>query len=182
MAASTALAAPTDAAPVAGFAECHATILHGLVELGGLPGLAAAAARVRQVAEATLALFDSAVAEHHADEERELFPAVLRSAAEGHERDQVLAIEQRRAAEHRTIEALWRSLRPAVRRLAAGQAALPDAELVAALVKSYEAHARYEESAFLPLAQAILARDANHMAALGVSLHLRHARPPVAYI
>jgi hypothetical protein len=32
---------------------------------------------------------------------------------------------------------------------------------------------------FLPLASAILGRDGNHMAALGVSLHARHALPDV---
>jgi len=182
MTAPATTASPADAAPVTGFSECHGTILHGLEELGGLPDLARAAARARQVAEATLALFDTEVAEHHAAEERELFPAVLRSAAAGRERDHVLVIEQRLVAEHQTIDALWRSLRPAVRRVAAGQPAQFDGDGVAALVQCYRAHARYEESAFLPLAQAILGRDANHMAALGIALHMRHVRPPVAYI
>ena len=32
---------------------------------------------------------------------------------------------------------------------------------------------------FLPLSQTILGRNSNHMAALGVSLHMRHALPQV---
>ena len=44
---------------------------------------------------------------------------------------------------------------------------------------SYRNHARYEEEVFLPLSQAILGRNSNHLAALGMSLHLRHALPQV---
>ena len=50
------------------------------------------------------------------------------------------------------------------------------------LVSDYRAHAHYEELVFLPAAQSILGRNANHLAALGLSLHLRHARPVVGYI
>ena len=42
------------------------------------------------------------------------------------------------------------------------------------LVTRYRAHALYEEKEFLPLSQTILGRNANHMAALGLSLHMRH--------
>lgn len=43
------------------------------------------------------------------------------------------------------------------------------------LVQAHTAHARFEEEQFLPLAQAVLSRNGNHMDALGLSLHLRHA-------
>jgi hypothetical protein len=129
-----AIASPAEAAPVTGFSDCHASILQGLDGLSGLPALTQAAARARRVAEATLALFDDIVTAHHADEERELFPAVLRSATPGRERDHVLAIEQRLAAEHRTIEALWRELRPAVRRAATGRPSDLDDEAVRVLM------------------------------------------------
>ena len=42
------------------------------------------------------------------------------------------------------------------------------------LVTAYAAHAGYEEKEFLPLSQTILGRNSNHMAALGLSLHMRH--------
>ena len=44
---------------------------------------------------------------------------------------------------------------------------------------SYQAHARYEEEVFLPLSQTILGRNSDHLAALGVSMHMRHAMPQV---
>ena len=58
------------------------------------------------------------------------------------------------------------------------ETALDGAELTR-LVDTYYAHARYEENVFLPLSKTILGRNANHMAALGLSLHLRHTLPEV---
>jgi hypothetical protein len=49
-------------------------------------------------------------------------------------------------------------------------------------VLAYNAHANYEETEFLPLAETILGRNANHMAALGLSLHMRHTPIPYGYI
>ena len=43
----------------------------------------------------------------------------------------------------------------------------------------YKAHARFEEQQFLPLSKTILGRNGDHMAALGVSLHMRRALPGV---
>jgi len=37
-----------------------------------------------------------------------------------------------------------------------------------------------EEKEFLPLPQTILGRDANHMAASGLSLHMWHAHEPIS--
>jgi hypothetical protein len=42
------------------------------------------------------------------------------------------------------------------------------------LISRYKAHAGLEETVFLPLAEKILGRNSNHMAALGLSLHMRH--------
>jgi hypothetical protein len=46
----------------------------------------------------------------------------------------------------------------------------------------YLVHANFEEQWFLPLAERILGRDGNHMAALGMALHLRHAKVPAGYV
>ena len=40
-------------------------------------------------------------------------------------------------------------------------------------------HARYEEAQFLPLSKTILGRNGDHMAALGVSMHMRRVLPGV---
>lgn len=169
-------------APLAGFSQCHAGITRQLEALDGLPELARAAQRAREVAAGTEALFRDVVLEHHAEEEKDLFPAVLRSAAPGEERALVDTMVQRLTAEHRAIEALWERLRPAVHLAAQGRPAELDGTLVQQLVRGYLQHARFEEEHFLPLAATILQRDGNHLAALALSLHLRHVPQPVGYL
>ncbi len=171
-----------EASPVQGFSDCHRALLRGLRSFSSLPDLVHAAERSRAVAQATLQLFEIAVLGHHADEEGDLFPAVLRSAHPGEEREQTQVIVDRLVAEHRSIETLWTMTKPAVERAAAGRDARLDAEAVAALVYAYNRHAVFEELEFLPRAAEILGRNGNHMAALGLSLHLRHAPSPVGYI
>jgi hemerythrin-like domain-containing protein len=165
--------------PIDDFSQCHAGILGHLQALGTLPALLEPAARARQIAAETVSFFRDAVYEHHAEEEKELFPAVLASATQGAERDKVQAIIAELAAEHRKVEAAWAKLEPRLKALAKGHETEVDGAEITALVETYQAHARYEEEVFLPLSQAILGRNSNHLAALGVSLHMRHAMPQV---
>jgi len=165
--------------PIEDFSQCHAGILGRLQALDSLPALLEPAARARQIAADTVSFFREAVFEHHAEEESELFPAVLASARKGAERDKVQAITAELTAEHRQVEAAWSKLEPKLKAVAKGHDTDLDVADIAALVRTYQAHARYEEEVFLPLSQAILGRDSNHLAALGLSMHLRHALPEV---
>jgi hypothetical protein len=173
---------PTDSTPIDAFSQCHSGILSGLRVLSGLPEMVAAAERARRASAETFAVFDGAVLAHHADEETELFPAVLKSAAPGGEYERVATMVERLVAEHRAIEMVWKKLKPSVRSAAVGQPTEVNAGDVGDLMRLYAAHAAFEESRFLPLAQEILGRNDNHMAALGLSLHLRHAPKVVGYI
>lgn len=164
-------------APIQSFSNCHEGITAQLHELARLPGLLEPARQARQIAQGLLKFFRDVVMEHHAEEERELFPAVLASATAGDEHDRIAAIVARLTAEHRRVEATWHALEPAIKRAARGEDTALDGADVAALVADYRGHAAYEEAQFLPLAQQILGRNSNHMAALGLSLHLRHAVP-----
>jgi hypothetical protein len=49
-------------------------------------------------------------------------------------------------------------------------------------VRKYPAHAHGEETECLPLTEAIRRHNGDHLATLGVSLHLRHVKPVNAYI
>lgn len=169
-------------APLGAFSQCHAGILAQLEAMRGLSELVAAAERARAVAAASVALFKDGVLQHHGEEESELFPAVLRSALPGEEHDLVQTIVRRLTGEHRALEALWKRLEPAMTAAAKGRPADLDGAALAELVRSYGEHARFEEGQFLPLAATILGRNDNHMAALGMSLHMRHADVPVGYI
>ena len=79
------------------------------------------AARARKIARDTLAFFDEVIAEHHAEEERALFPAVRASATAGAERDNMVAIADRLTTEHRQIESQWTRVKPLFKQIAKGQ-------------------------------------------------------------
>jgi len=106
--------------PLASFSQCHVGIVTQLQVLGGLPALVEAAAQARRIASETLEFFRSTVLEHHSEEERELFPAVLSSATKGAEREQVQVIVDRLVDQHRQIEAMWSRLEPALTSVAKG--------------------------------------------------------------
>ena len=170
-------------APLGDFSRCHLGIVSQLESFSDLPELLGTATQSRVVAQGTLDLFKDSVFAHHADEEKELFPAVLRSAQRGEEADLVQAMTQRLVKEHRSIEAQWKLLEPEVRAAARGKPATVDPAAVEQLVVDYLAHARFEEEHFLPMAACILSRNMNHVAALDMALLLRHAVPAIpAYI
>ena len=165
--------------PIDTFSKCHSAILARLDELGRLPALLEPAAQARRIAAETVGFFREAVYGHHAEEERDLFPAVRAAAAPGDERDKTQAMIDRLVREHRQVEDAWKELEPALNAVAKGHETTLDAEAVGALVERYRAHAAFEEEYFLPLSQNILGRNGSRLAALGLSMHLRHALPEV---
>lgn len=169
-------------APLTNFNNCHVGIVRRLKALDELPALLEPAARARQIAEQSLEFFREAIFEHHLEEERELFPAVIASAHPGDELQRVKAMAQRLTDEHRAIEKLWKSLEKGLKQVAKGHGTELDISDLHRLVTEYQAHAHFEETEFLPLSEKILGRNSNHMAALGLSLHMRHAKPVNAYI
>ena len=179
---STASSARNMETPLPGFSECHAGILSKLRTAVDLPQLLQAAARAKQLAHDLETMFAGGISSHHADEEQELFPCVLRSARPGVEKEKVSAMIDRLVREHRDIEALFRQVQPALHRAERGSEAHLDAAVLRDLLDRYISHASFEEQEFLPLAQEILGRSSNDMAALGVSLHLRHAHVPPGYV
>ena len=163
--------------PLANFSQCHEGILERLRAVAELPQLLGFAQRAKQISQGILPFFKEAVFEHHLDEERELFPAVLASSLAGEERDEVQFIVAKLTREHRAIEAIWNILEPQLKKFSQDALTDVDAALLVDLVQKYEDHAQYEESIFLPMSERILARNGDHMAALGLALHMR--RQPI---
>ena len=161
-------------APIGHFAHCHVGILSQLSRMNELPALLAPAALARKTAEQSIAFFGKGMYVHHQEEEEELFPAVRSSAHAGPERLRVDNLIEQLTAGHRELESLWESLSPALHKVAKGQDTRLDEAALTRLVQQYRAHALLEENEFLPLAETILGRNSNHMAALGLSLHMRH--------
>jgi hemerythrin-like domain-containing protein len=169
-------------APINNFTNCHSGIIKRLNAMDELPALLAPAARARQIAEQSLEFFREAIFDHHLEEERELFPAVIASARPGEELERIKTMVRRLTEEHRMVEALWKRLERGLKQVAKGQTTDLDTASLQRLVTEYTAHAAYEEAEFLPQSEVILGRNSNHMAALALSLHMRHVRPVAAYI
>ncbi len=161
-------------ASLAGFSECHHDFVAQLHSALYLPDLVTAAGKARAMANDLLVMFSKRVSMHHAEEERELFPAVLRAAEPGAELDEVRAMVTQLVREHRDMDARWTELRPKVEAVARGEVPALDAGLIEDMVQHFFAHAHFEEEHFLPLAQKILGRHGEAMAALGRTLHERH--------
>lgn len=169
-------------APLQSLYHSHEVILTHLSALAGLPALVEQLRNSRAIANAALALFRDNVHQHHRTEEEDLFPAILRSAREGEERDLVVAMTTRLAAEHVNVEQLWKAVEPSVRKAARGNCDNMDLDLISRLVRDYSQHAQFEEKHLLPLAQAILERNGDHMAAVGAAMHLRRMPDIPGYI
>lgn len=160
--------------PIEGFRQCHAGIIAQVEALRGLRALylepdPSAASRV---AHGFVEFFSEAVLPHHDEEERELFPSVLRHAADGDEKSLVTTLVRRLTDEHRDLEARWKKLLPEMKRLAKGKDADIDVLALEAFADAYVAHAQFEEAAFLPLSQKVL--GPHGLEGLGLQIHARH--------
>ncbi|MBW6493167.1 MAG: hemerythrin domain-containing protein [Burkholderiaceae bacterium] len=109
----------------------------------------------RVAAAAVLRYFDTAAKHHHADEETDLFPALLESVA-GSDPIRIRELVESLIADHRTIEVQWRILRPKLAAIAAGEALVLAAADVDPLIALYEQHIAREEAELLPMAARLL--------------------------
>jgi hemerythrin-like domain-containing protein len=109
----------------------------------------------RAAATAVMRYFDTAALQHHADEEEDLFPALLESMA-GSDPVCLRELTQLLSSEHRELEARWRRLRGALSDVLLGDAGgLQDAD-VEAFTGLYARHIQREEQELLPMAKRLL--------------------------
>jgi hemerythrin-like domain-containing protein len=109
----------------------------------------------RSAAAAVMRYFDNAAVQHHADEEDDLFPALLESMA-GSDPVCLRELTQLLAAEHRELESRWRRLRGVLSALLAGEQKTLDRADVEAFAELYGRHIEREEQELLPMAQRLL--------------------------
>jgi hemerythrin-like domain-containing protein len=148
--------------------------LHHFDHLSELLQVKGDADTAKKNAKEALDYFHLGMNAHHQEEEVELFPAVLSSSIPGQERALVAQLVEELTQEHRVLESAWKKLEPALKQIIKGHANTMDHVHFKLLIERYKAHAGSEETVFLPLAEKILSRNSNHMAALGLSLHMRH--------
>jgi hemerythrin-like domain-containing protein len=161
-------------APLESFAGCHVGIVKMVRELAELPDLVSSVRRFQSITLRIEDFFNKVVKTHHSEEEEQLFTAVLASANSGDETEKVEQLISKLTAEHRKIESTFVYLLPQIKALEKNVFSEFNAKEVDSLVELYLAHARFEEEVFLPLAKTILGRNDNHMAALGLAIHMRH--------
>jgi len=102
--------------------------------------------------------FDSSALQHHADEEEDLFPALLESMA-GSDAVCLRDLTDALKADHRALDADWQRVRAALERIAAGTSAHLSSDDVEALIGRYERHIEREEKELLPMAARLLSDD-----------------------
>ncbi|HEY4372826.1 MAG TPA: hemerythrin domain-containing protein [Burkholderiales bacterium] len=171
---------PGFSSPAAGFeaplemlAACHGRIEQQCATLGRLvPHVAShgSDAQAQSAAAAVMRYFDTSALKHHADEERDLFPA-LREAMAGSDAVCIREMAERVGNEHRELEAAWQRLRAPLARIAAGEAQALSGEDVEAFVSAYAAHLAYEEAEVLPMAERLL--DVSQLDEIGRAMRER---------
>jgi len=157
------ISAPTGGteAPLEMLAACHGRIETQCATLRRLvPHLLAHGVddEARRAATRVMRYFDTAAIDHHADEEDDLFPALIESMA-GSDAVCLREMIDGLKAEHRGLEACWRHLRGNLESIAAGEYVQLLADDVEALAVRYERHIEREEKERLPMAVRLLSND-----------------------
>ena len=161
----TKIAFPGFDAPAAGFeaplemlSACHGRVERQCQTLLRLPAHLAANGpdqAAREAAQNIMRYFDTSARHHHADEEEDLFPALLQSAPDAelaHLRELIDALQ----AQHRELEQAWVELRWKLEGIWLGTKPDLDADEVGRLVERYRRHIAREEEELLPLAARLL--------------------------
>lgn len=156
---------PGHGAPAVGFevplemlSACHGRVERQCQTLRRLvPHLAAHGSDTdaRKAAANVMRYFDTAAQDHHADEEVDLFPALLR-AASGDDADHARTLVAQLLAEHRELAMHWQCVRGMLERIAAGESAALASTEVEAMVTRYEQHIAREEGDLMPMAARLL--------------------------
>ena len=114
--------------------------------------------------------FDTSAKQHHADEEEDLFPALIESMA-GSDAVCLRELTERLKADHRALEIAWQRVRGVLERVARGESVRLESDDVEALVGQYERHIEREERELLPMAARLLSED--DLARIGRALRER---------
>ena len=147
--------APTFDEPLEMLAACHERIEAQLCTLEKLiEHLAACGAdrAAREAATQVMRYFDTAGANHHRDEDEDVFPLLRRLAAE-RDRPEVSAVINGLEEDHATMNAQWARLRTRLAAIIEGRDCRLDAEDVGGFAWLYRRHMEKESALVLPFAR-----------------------------
>jgi len=112
----------------------------------------------RTAAANVMRYFDTSASHHHADEEENLFPALIESMA-GSDAVCLRELTEGLKADHRALEMAWQCVRSVLEKVARGESARLASDNVEALAGQYERHIEREEMELLPVAARLLSDD-----------------------
>lgn len=164
--------------PIEMLKACHERIERQLSTLERLlPHLAAHGCdeQARQAAVNILRYFNEAGPHHHADEEQDLFPALL-DAAEGDDAERTNVLVAVLLAEHREMNRMWAELRPWLAAIATGESVQLGRDRVAEFCALYRRHILTEEGQALTLAEQLIAPET--LAEVGAAMAERRGVKP----
>jgi len=125
----------------------------------------------QQAATAVLRYFDLAAPQHHADEELDVFPAIL-NATTGNSKADVAVLIDHLLQDHRTLESLWEHLSIALNRVAHGLPAQLNLDTLNAFLNCYRNHIDLENQLLFAKLNQLLPND--EIASIGRAM--RHRR------
>jgi hemerythrin-like domain-containing protein len=160
-------------APLEMLAACHGRVHKQCETLGRLAAhlpTHGSDTAAQQAATAVTRYFDTAARDHHADEEEDLFPALLEAMA-GSDAVCLRALTDGLVAEHRLLEARWHQLREVLTQISQGQPVELPASQVQDFVDAYAAHIEKEDTELLPMAARLLS-DAD-ITRVGTAMRVR---------
>ena len=168
--------------PLAALAACHRRIekqMNTLARLQKHIGRFGFDKDAQTATDAILRYFIEAAPNHHADEEIDLFPRVLRAAEALADRSKSFELLSHLLVEHRDMETVWGTVRDALEGLQAGRLTTLDAQLCKEFSRIYATHIDREESQLFPLAARLLQKA--DVIALGTAMAQRRGLPPPVF-
>ena len=131
----------------------------------------------RDAARLVMRFFDTAGANHHRDEEDDLFPTLIHYVPSD-ELNAVRCLVFKLRAQHAELDTMWAGLRPQVMAVAARGETDLTVELAQSFATATEKHIATEEVEMLPLARRVLGERL--LARLGSSMARRRGLAPQA--
>lgn len=135
-------------------------------------------AEASAAAQGVLRYFELAAANHHADEEKDLFPLLESRIDDGGEAARFRAFRAALEQDHRTLEAAWGRLKKPLEAIADGLSRpLPEAE-VQSFVAAYAHHILAEETSLLELCNRWLRDEDRETLGRAMAARRKVAPPP----
>ncbi|MEO8104511.1 MAG: hemerythrin domain-containing protein [Betaproteobacteria bacterium] len=164
--------------PLAALSACHRRIEKQLATLTRLQkhlALHVCDHDALTAAAGILRYFREAAPNHHADEETDLFPRVLRAAQATADHARAFELVSRLLVEHRDMERHWDRVREGLEALKQDEIGSLELDLCRDFARAYASHIEREDKLLLPLAGRVLATEA--LQAVGNAMARRRGLP-----